>query len=280
MAPISSRSKSFLIFLVLLGASEFIVRGPMRFLQLTDFNDFLSPYIQSRALVKGMDPYSPEVLVRLWPVEGSHRLQFLAKDLANGSLIAKRGIPTAYPLTCLLLLAPMAVLPWPAAHLAWLIITACLTVGVIWSLLSFLAVGGFERDDWRDYVFVAFALALAPLHTGFAAGSIVIVAVALCGIAISRDQRGSETPAGILLGIAVCLKPQIGLPFLACYLVSRRWRLSGIAAGVAGTIAILALARLAISGTPGSRTIGWTTRFCWSPGYWLTSRSEIRSGSA
>jgi hypothetical protein len=58
MPPPSTRSKSFLILLVLLAASEFMVRGPVRFLRVADFNDFISPYIQSRALAKGMDPYS------------------------------------------------------------------------------------------------------------------------------------------------------------------------------------------------------------------------------
>jgi hypothetical protein len=247
MPSLSTKSKSLLIFLVLLAASEFIVRGPVRFLRAADFNDFISPYIQSRALARGMDPYSPEVLVRLWPIKGAHRPEFLTKDLADGSLITKRGIPTAYPLTCLFLLTPLAVLPWPAAHLAWLVITVCLTLGAIWSLL---ALGGFEMNDWRGYAFVAFALALAPLHTGFAAGSIAIGTVALCGIALAREQRGSEMVAGIIFGIAIALKPQIGLPFLAYYLLRRRWRLSGIAAGVALTTAMLAMARLAIGGTP------------------------------
>jgi hypothetical protein len=115
MPSLSKGSKSLLLLLVLLAASEFVVRGPLRFLRAADFNDFISPYTQSRALIMGMDPYSPEVLVRLWPVEGAHRPEFLAKDLADGSLIMKRGIPTAYPLTCLFLLIPLAVLPWPAA---------------------------------------------------------------------------------------------------------------------------------------------------------------------
>jgi hypothetical protein len=246
MPPLSTSSKSLLILLVLLAASEFIVRGPVRFLRAADFNDFISPYIQSRALVKGMDPYSPEVLAQLWP-KGAHRPDFLARDLADGSLIAKRGIPTAYPLTCLFLLTPLAVLPWPVAYLAWLSITVCLTLGLIWSLL---AMGGFGRNDWRAYAFVAVSLALAPLHTGLAAGSIVIGTVALCGIAMRLDQRGSELFAGILFGIAVCLKPQIGLPFLTYSLLRRRWRLSGIAAGVAFATAMLAMARLTLSGTP------------------------------
>ncbi len=247
MPPLSTRSKAFLILLVLLAASEFVARGPVRFLKAVEVNDFTSPYVQTKALVKGLDPYSPEVLVRLWPIQGARRLQFLAKDLADGSLTPKSGMPTAYPLTCLLLLAPLAILPWPAAQLAWLVISVCLTLGAIWSLLAMV---GFESNDWRAYAFVAFALALAPLHTGLAAGSIVIGSVALCGIAVAREQRGSEMVAGILFGMAICLKPQIGLPFLAYYLLRRRWRLSGIAAGVAFAAAVLAMARLGISGTP------------------------------
>jgi hypothetical protein len=245
MPPLSARSKSLLILLVLLALSEFVVRGPVRFLRAAEFNDFISPYIQSRALVLGMDPYSPEVLLRLWPVEGDRRPD--ANDVADGSLTVKRGIPTAYPLTCLFLLVPLAVLPWPVAYLAWLVITLCLILGLIGSLL---AMGGFGSNDWRAYVFVAFSLALAPLHTGLGAGSIVISTVSLCGVALALEERGRKIIAGILFGIAVCLKPQIGLPFLVYYLLRRHWRLAGVAAGVVLTTALLAMARLAISGTP------------------------------
>ena len=280
MPSLSTSSKSLLILLVLLAASEFIVRGPARFLRAADFNDFISPYIQSRALVRGMDPYSPEVLVRLWPVKGAHRPDFLARDLADGSLIAKRGIPTAYPLTCLFLLTPLAVLPWPLAHFAWLAITVGLTLGLIWSLLSFFTGGGFDRNDWRAYAFVAFSLALAPLHAGLAAGSIVIGTVALCGIAMCRDRRGREIFAGILFGAAVCLKPQIGLPFLAYYMLRRRWRLSGIAVAVVLTTAMLAMARLAIGGTPWIQNYRMDNKVLLATGILsaFTERNPIRFG--
>src|ERR1035441_5608264 len=91
MAPLSTRSKFLLVLLVLLAASEFIERGPLRFLQATDFNDFISPYLQSRALVEGLDPYSPEVVVRLWPSGEAYRPDFLDKDLADGSLMETGG---------------------------------------------------------------------------------------------------------------------------------------------------------------------------------------------
>jgi hypothetical protein len=277
MAPLSTRSKALLVLLVLLAASEFIERGPLRFLQATDFNDFISPYLQSKALLKGVDPYSPEVLVRLWPSGEAYRPDFLEKDLADGSLIVKRGVPTAYPPTCLLLLTPLAVLPWPVAQLAWAVITVGLTLGVIVSLLG---LSGFERTDWRCYVFVAFALALAPLHTGLAAGSIAISTVALCGIALSLAQRGNEAVAAILFGLAVCLKPQIGLPFLAFYLLRRCWRLSGIAAGVVSATALLAMVRLAISGTPWIQNYQIDNKVLLAAGMLsdFTERNPIRFG--
>jgi hypothetical protein len=199
-----------------------------------------------------MDPYSPEVLVRLWPLQGAHRPDFLAIDLAEGSLIAKRGIPTAYPLTCLLLLTPLAMLPWPIAHVAWLLVNLCLIFGVLWLLVRvvFSSEAASKTDDWRTYVFVAFAIALAPSHTGVAAGSVVISAVCLCGIALVQEQCGRQIAAGILLGLALCLKPQIGLPFVVFYLLLRRWQLTCVVAEVCVTTLCLAMARLAISGTP------------------------------
>jgi hypothetical protein len=293
MTRLSTSSKSLLILLVLLSASEFVVRGPVRFLRANDFNDFISPYIQSRALVKGMDPYSPQVLVQLWPTQGARRPDFVAKDMADGTLIMKRGIPTAYPLTCLFLLAPLAILPWPVAYISWLIITMGLVLGAIWSLLSLAgfdsldgldSLVGFESEDWRAYVFVAIALALAPLHTGLAAGSIVISTVALCGIALAVNEHEHERRraivAGVLVGIAICLKPQIGLPFFAYYLLRRNWRLVVTAAGVVVAAGLLAIARLAASGTPWLENYRTDNRVLLATGILsdFTERNPIRFG--
>jgi hypothetical protein len=68
-----------------------------------------------------MDPYSPTNLVGLWP-QDAHKPDFLAKDLITGSLVLKRGIPTAYPPTCFVLLAPIASLSWHVARRVWLIL--------------------------------------------------------------------------------------------------------------------------------------------------------------
>ena len=166
-AALSTRRKILLVALVLAAAGEFVVRGPVRFLHAVDFNDFISPYIQAKALVQGTDPYSPENLVRLWP-EDARRFDFLAKDLASGTSIINRGIPTAYPLTCFLLLVPFAMCPWPAAHIAWLVVNVILVLWLIWSLIL---LAGFRAEQKRTYLFVAIALALAPFHTGWPPGA-------------------------------------------------------------------------------------------------------------
>ncbi len=273
-AALSTRWKSLLIALVLLAAGEFVLRGPIRFLHALDFNDFISPYIQARALVQGIDPYSPENLVRLWP-EGAQRFDFLARDLASGTLIINHGIPTAYPLTCFLLLTPFAVFRWPIAHLAWLVTNLVLVLWLLWSLVS---LAGFRWQEKRAYLFLALALALAPFHTGLAAGSIAIVTVALCGIAISAAHRKNDTLAGILIGLAICLKPQIGVPFLAYYVLRRRWHISGVSTGVVIVTAISAIGRLAASHTSWLQNYRMDNRVLLATGILsdFTERNPIR----
>jgi hypothetical protein len=232
--------------LLLLASAEFVWRGPVRFARAASFNDFISPYIQSGAWRKGMDPYSPANLVQLWPA-GAERFTFLARDLASGTLVLKRGIPTAYPPTCLLLLTPVAALPWQVAHPLWLIVGLCAYGGTVFSLFSLM------RLPWRDpraCIFLALALALAPFHTGLAAGSIVIVSVGAAALAMWAVDRERTVLAGVLLAIAAGLKPQIGLPFLFYCLLRRRWRVVGVAGTLFVAVASAAILRLAASHTP------------------------------
>jgi hypothetical protein len=41
MSPLSASSKLLLVLLVVLATSEFVVRGPVRYLRAADFNDFI-----------------------------------------------------------------------------------------------------------------------------------------------------------------------------------------------------------------------------------------------
>jgi len=235
-----------LFALVLLASAEFVLRGPVRFAHAAHFNDFISPYIQTRAMLQGADPYSPQNLVRFWPPEVNHP-DFLTKNLADGSLVYRRGIPTAYPLSALILISPVALLPWRIAQPLWLAISVgafLITVAAVFSLAKH---GGQTN---RAYVLLALALALAPFHTGLAAGSIVIVAVAAGAAAVWSAERQRDALAGFLIAVALGLKPQIGLPFLLYYLVRRRWRISVVACLSAAILFVIPLLRLSVGATP------------------------------
>lgn len=232
--------------LLVLAAGEFLLRGPVRFARAKDFNDFLSPYIQTRAWAKGADPYSPANLVALWPTD-AQRADFLTTDLADGSLVRKRGIPTAYPPTVFPLLASVAWLPWHFAHKVWLALSLLAFGATVFSLVSL------NKLNWRQqqtYIFLALALALAPFHTALATGSIVIVAVGFCALAVLASDRQWNIAAGLFCGLAAALKPQIGLPFIFYYLLRRRWGVVLSSAALLVILAGIAVSHLAIDHTP------------------------------
>ena len=265
-----------LAILLLLAGAEFVLRGPVRFAHAANFNDFISPYIQTRAWIEGQDPYSPQTMVRLWPPE-AERFDFLSRDLADGTLVLKRGIPTAYPLTAFVLIAPVAALPWHIAHPLWLIITV-FAFGV--TVASLLCVAKLLPRTDLTLVFLAIALALAPFHTALAAGSIVTVAVAASAAAVWASSRRHDILAGVLLAIAVGLKPQIGLPFCFYYLVRRRWRIPVVAAGFAALLFLLAFLRCLVSGTPWLENYLYDNRILFAHGSLgdFTEGNPIRFG--
>lgn len=262
--------------LLLFANGEFLLRGPIRFARASNFNDFISPYIQTRAWVQGMDPYSPANLAELWPRE-SEQSEFLKEDLAAGSLVLKHGVPTAYPPTSFVLLSPVAGLPWHVAHAVWLAISL-LAFGL--TVFALVALSGFSWQDQRTYLFLALALALAPFHTGLAAGSIVIVAIGFCAVAVLAVARQWDFTARVAIGVAVGLKPQIGLPFLAYYLLRRRWRVVTTSVAVLAILVATAVLHLALSHTPWVENYRYDNRMLFAQGSLgdFTERNPIRFG--
>jgi hypothetical protein len=232
--------------LLFLASVEFVVRGPLRAVQTsTQFNDFLSPYIQADAWARGLDPYSPQTLLKLWPTQAA-QLQFVPREVADGSIIAKRGIPTAYPITSLVLLAPLSWLPWKLAYGLWFAMNLAL-FGMMLSALVELA--GFSFRDPQAVLLIACTLALAPFHTGFVTGNVALAAVDLGVIAVWAARQRHEIATAFLLAVSVGLKPQIGLWFLLYYLARRRWQVFAAATAFLALLGVVGLLRLEISHT-------------------------------
>jgi hypothetical protein len=231
---------------LVLAGCEFVLRGPARAVHVaSQFNDLMPPYAQARAWVHGLDPYSPASLLREWPPDAPFTL--LAPEVADGSLIAKRGMPTGYPVTSLVLLAPLCAISWTHAYALWIILNLLLFAVMVCALVG---LSGFSYRDPPAMLLIAGALALAPFHTGIVTGNVALVAVELGVIAFWSSGRGRDVAAAILLAISIGLKPQIGVCFLLYYLIRGRWRVVGTAVAGLGLIAAVGLLRLEVGQTP------------------------------
>ena len=237
--------KLFVALLLLASAGELVLRGPVRLLrQGTTWNDFLSPYIQAKSWEHGSDPYSPQSLISFWPAD-NERPSWVDAEARSGLLEKRRGMPSPYPLPSLVIIAAFTALPWTAALAAWTVLS---TVAVLVTALALVSISGCRLAELRSQLFVAAALALAPLHTGLATANPAILAVGLAVLSHWAARKSRERTASVLLAIAICLKPTVAGGLLVYYMVRRRWRLTALTCLIAAFIAGIGTARLAVVG--------------------------------
>ena len=260
----SKKWRSVVVTLLLLACvAEFAVRGPVRLWHGRGWNDFLSPYIQAKAWVHGQDPYSAQSLIAFWPPDNP-RPPWVDTEAKSGVLEVKRGIPSPYPLSSLVVLSPFSLFPWSIALGVWMVVSVTAVVLSPFALLSICRRGA---TDMSSRLFLALAFALAPLHTGLGTANPAILAVSLTVGTVWAERNGWKKTAGVLLAIAVCLKPTVAGALLLFYLVRRRWKVVRIACAATAIIAGLGVSRLAVAGVP------------WLPTYFENTRRMFSAGS-
>ena len=226
----AARYKRILLWILfLLAAAEFVWRGPRRyFSDPSTWNDLSQNYTASKLWLKGQSPADPRNFVVLWKKEGRSRLD--VDDIRTH---------LAPPLGGLVVLAPVAALPWRAAKIVWM---ALLLASFAATVLALVITSGFRWNELRTLAFVAACLALAPFQTGMASGNTSVLVIGLCVVAIWAAQGTNDVSAGILFGLACAVKPQIGAFLVLYYLLRRRWKL--FATALAFTIVLNFVAAL------------------------------------
>jgi hypothetical protein len=252
--------KSLLAAIFIISGSIFTLRGPVRALRASDLNDLISPYTQAAAWVHGTDPYSPQSLFAFWP-SGALSARPAGQEFSTGSILIDHGIPTAYPLTCFVLLGPFTVVPWHVIKFIFIASAVGLFFVSVWALISLARLQG-----WRRNMFIAGSLLLAPFHTGIAVFNLAVVATELGIIAIWANHRGKNISSGLLLALTVGLKPQVGLCFLLYFLVCRKWQPAIVS--VAGIMAIASVAIMRLN----------MAHVHWLANYELDNRALFTSG--
>lgn len=227
--PTTGNLRIILWILLFLAGAEFVVRGPVRYLrEPTNWNDLSQNYTASRLWLKGQSPSDPRNFVALWKQQGRSRLELT--DIRTHLAPMLGG---------LVVMAPVAALPWKVAKILWLAILLIAFAATVWALAQ---VGDFRWDELRTLAFIASCLVLAPFHTGLASGNATVLVIGACAVAIWAARLRHDVAAGLLFAIACSLKPQIGAFLVLYYLVRRRWQLFFTA--VASTLGLILFAAL------------------------------------
>ena len=215
--------------LSLLMVSDFVLRSIVPAFQpaKTDFSEL---YTSSWLWRHGLNPYDSD----------------LATATQQQLLGVSVQIAPIYPPTTLALISPFTFLPWGWANFVWLML-ALGGVAVAISLVLRLR-GSVSKWDLRTLVLVTLILCFDPLHQAFHLGNIALFVIPLSFWGIFLGEKGRDGWAGVLLGFAACLKPQIGCWILLYYFLQKRVRffLASCAAG-ALTAAILVLRPIPIA---------------------------------
>ena len=201
------RAQLPLLILVLASAALFIVRGPLRLLARSDYNDFVEPYVSARAWLAGGNPYDSTTVAEVW-------------QSASGRPSSSRLAPM-YPPTALPLLATIAWLNWPQALHVWVAINcaaAILLCVAVWQM------GAGTLSKEARLIPLAVVLGFAPLHTGFATGQISFSVAALV-VAAVWVRVHHPVLAGTILGSAAALKPQLVIFLLLFFVLAREHRI-------------------------------------------------------
>ena len=245
---LSKAWKVVLILSLILAASEFVARGPWR--TLSTARDFTGSYLSSRAWLKGENPYDQELLDRLW-TEACDAPE--SKDL-------KFNRPSVYPLTALILIAPLALWNWPASGFLLIAINVLLILLVLNALIT---ISGLNWREPRGALFLVLGLAFAPIHTGIALGNLIIPAASSAILAIWASAKRRDILAGALIAIATGLKPHIGGIVLLNYMLERRRRVCVSAGLFLLSLAGFSFLRLEIAG------VDWRQSWISSSAEWM-----------
>ena len=171
--------------------------------------DFVSVHSASRTWIHGGDPYDLASVTTTWRQSGI----FTDRDVSY--------FATVYPPTSLLVLAPLAVLPAPAAMVAWLLLTTPLLVEYV-----ALGHGPDSGRDPRALLLAGAAPASRRFNLAFCQANCPCRRFP-CRSCALQAGRGRKMLAGVLLGLACAMKPQVAGPFVVYYLLMRRFKLSG-----------------------------------------------------
>ncbi len=141
-------------------------------------------------------------------------------------------LPSAMPLS-----APVAALPWRTANPVWCLLALVAFGASIWLILRQVDLPA--RGKW---IIAGLAVLFSPTYVGLFDGNPSVVCISCVALAICLALNQRSWSSGVLLGVALCFKPQIAFCALCVFILWRCWRpvIAGFAiACAAGAIGVI-----------------------------------------
>jgi len=233
--------------LLALALALLLYRGALRAIDSDGSRDFAWVLSCTAGWVQGVNPYDSINLDDAWrSLLGSPDFLPSTRSSANN----------LYPPTTFALLSPLAKLTWDHARILWAILN---TLSILWIAWSLLGIAGLPLRSPAGMIFAALCLAAAPVGTAISLGQLSLPVLAAVSAAHWLRLRARNNPeahtkirlevaAGVLLGLASALKPQIGIVFLAYELFRLRWRIALPGLLTLAAIVAVGIGRLRLAG--------------------------------
>ena len=188
---------------------------------ISPVNDLTPIWVSSQAFATGQNPYSnTQELDRIW---AAAKMPMIEECKVYDCILHK--YPMGYPPSALPIILPFATLSWKTAMYTYLGCSIAFFVGVVLMLAQELQL---SWSDPRKLFFVAFALAMAPIHAGIHHSNLntVVISCLFAAVALMNKRPYSS---GLLLAVSMCLKPQVAFLFFAYPWLRKQWK-TGMAA--------------------------------------------------
>lgn len=242
-------------FWLALCLSLFLMRGVIPAFEYG--KDGLLIYTEARAWLEGVSPYD---------AAGLDEVASRAKGDPDWPPTRRGNSDLLYPPTTFVVLSPIAAFDWPVASVVWIGFNVGLVGVIAWSLCT---LAGLRHRDAAAWLLVGACMAFAPVLTSIKHGQTAVLVFALAAAGEALRVRGAGRSGGVLLGLAACVKPQIGLPLLALEGWRRRWRVlipGLLSIGVVGAIAMIRLGDLGWVSELRSNVAAFTASGAGDPG--------------
>ncbi len=195
----------------------FLERGAYRNIWLNKSYDFSTVYAAARCWTFHENPYDAAQLKNQ-----------LEQAAAPPALVSQQDVnPCLYFISAMPLIAPVTWMSWKPANVTW-----CLA-GLVSFAAALLAILARTRLSNRaKWVVAGLSLLFCPTYVGVLYGNPAVIAISLVTLAVCFALDRRLWSCGILLGIALCLKPQVALVGVGALLMWRYWPPMVIAAAI------------------------------------------------